>query len=75
MTTISPPQYTAAPRTASPYIGGHVTYVPVPAHSTSRIVVPLAEAHDADDAHMHAYLSSLWAQDWESPEDSVYDEW
>ncbi|NSX37823.1 hypothetical protein HTS88_15675 [Pseudarthrobacter oxydans] len=73
--TISAPEYTAAPKTASPYAGGHVTYVLVPPHTTSKFLVSPAESHDAESAHMHSYLSNLWAQDWDNPEDSVYDEW
>lgn len=30
--------------------------------------------HDDDEAAMRAYVSRLWAEDWDSPEDSVYDE-
>jgi hypothetical protein len=30
--------------------------------------------HDDDEAAMRAYVSRLWADDWNSPEDSVYDE-
>jgi hypothetical protein len=30
--------------------------------------------HDDDEAAMRAYVSRLWADDWDSPEDSVYDE-
>jgi len=30
--------------------------------------------HDDDEAAMRAYVSRLWAEDWDSPEDSVYDD-
>jgi hypothetical protein len=30
--------------------------------------------HDDDEAAMRAYVSRLWAEDWMSPEDSIYDE-
>lgn len=30
--------------------------------------------HDDDEAAMRAYVSRLWADDWNSPEDSVYDQ-
>jgi hypothetical protein len=30
--------------------------------------------HDDDEAAMRAYVSRLWAEDWNSPEDSVYDD-
>ena len=30
--------------------------------------------HDDDEAAMRAYVSRLWADDWDSAEDSVYDE-
>jgi hypothetical protein len=29
--------------------------------------------HDDDEAAMRAYVSRLWAEDWDSDEDSVYD--
>lgn len=30
--------------------------------------------YDDDEAAMRAYVSRLWAEDWNSPEDSVYDD-
>jgi hypothetical protein len=30
--------------------------------------------HDDDEAAMRAYVSRLWAEDWDSPEDSAYDD-
>lgn len=30
--------------------------------------------HDDDETAMRAYVSRLWAKDWDSAEDSVYDE-
>jgi hypothetical protein len=32
-----------------------------------------ADCIDADDAAIRAYVSDLWATDWNSPEDAVYD--
>jgi hypothetical protein len=76
MPTISAPEYTHVPKTAGPYTSGSVTYTIVPPHTTSHIWTPLvADHYDDGAAHMHAYLSDLWAEDWDSPEDSVYDGW
>jgi hypothetical protein len=30
--------------------------------------------HDDDEAAMRAYVSRLWAEDWDSPEDAIYDD-
>lgn len=43
--------------------------------------IPLGTAVDSADgdreldADMRAYVSRLWAEDWDSPEDAVYDTW
>lgn len=28
-----------------------------------------------EDEEMRAYVSALWAEDWDSPEDGIYDTW
>lgn len=73
---ISAPKYTKAPRTSLAFDRSAVTYTVVPSHTTSRRVVD-ADHSMADEAsdHMLNYVSGLWAQDWDNPEDSVYDEW
>jgi hypothetical protein len=30
--------------------------------------------HEDSDDHVRAYVSRLWAEDWDSPEDSLYDD-
>ena len=32
-------------------------------------------AERLDEAAMRNYVSRLWSEDWDSPEDSVYDSW
>jgi hypothetical protein len=33
------------------------------------------DRHDDTRSFASAYVSQLWAEDWDSPEDSVYDSW
>lgn len=64
--------------------GGHVAFRPqfdVSGGVSVSTTVPLGTAVDsadgdrALDADMRAYVSRLWAEDWDSPEDAVYDTW
>ncbi|EYR62161.1 hypothetical protein N866_11175 [Actinotalea ferrariae CF5-4] len=57
----------------------------LPVTSTTREVVTVVDGTVTDRAHLaddnaywqgvRAAVSSLWADDWDSPEDSVYDTW
>lgn len=33
------------------------------------------DRHDDERSFASTYVSQLWAEDWDSPEDSVYDSW
>lgn len=41
--------------------------------SSEAVAIERVLGHDDDEAAMRAYVSRLWAEDWDSDEDSVYD--
>jgi hypothetical protein len=44
--------------------------------ATERVGVILSfPPRDADDQAIRDYVSQLWAEDWDSPEDEIYDSW
>lgn len=47
---------------------------PVPTGNVE-IIVDEARVTPTDDEFMRSYVSRLWAEDWDSPEDAVYDTW
>lgn len=64
--------------------GAHVAFQPqfdVSGGVSVSTTVPLGNAVNSADgdraleADMRAYVSRLWAEDWDSPEDAVYDTW
>lgn len=45
-------------------------------HTHGGVSIMSIKSTDRDDDHaMREYVSELWAEDWDSPEDSVYDTW
>lgn len=47
-----------------------------PIHVASvRVIVDESPVPPTDDELMRGYVSQLWAEDWDSPEDAVYDTW
>ena len=42
--------------------------------ATERMGVVL-DLFDPEDAAVRDYVSQLWAEDWDSPEDEIYDTW
>lgn len=60
------------PRVAEPYRDA----VEHPAALAPRnVVVVEADTEDPEDEDMRAYVSRLWAEDWDSDADRVYDTW
>src|SRR5687767_14311412 len=48
---------------------------PWPAVSSNSPLVTPAPYEDCDtDEHVRTYVSRLWGEDWDSPEDSLYDD-
>lgn len=42
---------------------------------SARMTVAQPVRIDFDDEMIRAYVSRLWSEDWDSPEDTVYDKW
>lgn len=47
---------------------------PVPVANV-RVIVDQTPTQPSDDNLMRGYVSNLWAEDWDSAEDAVYDTW
>lgn len=68
--------YTGTVTEAMVYAPSNVTYRTFQPEGSVFLVKPHAVNGDLDYlADVKSQLSRLWAEDWDSPEDSVYDAW
>jgi hypothetical protein len=58
-----------------PILSERTARVRYTAARSAELVNPTPAGGDVDDEHVRAYISHLWAEDWDSTEDSVYDTW
>ncbi|GIH72675.1 hypothetical protein Mth01_49280 [Sphaerimonospora thailandensis] len=42
--------------------------------SNAPLAVDMSYQDDGTDEHVRAYVSRLWAEDWDNPEDALYDD-